>query len=67
MSILSLKQPTPHTNVLHETPEYTTKTIVIVIKRQYISIDQSIKNYRYTMWLLFCKLIRQTCSVLWCI
>jgi len=33
MSILNLNQPTPHTNVLHETPEYTTRTILIVIKR----------------------------------
>jgi len=33
MSILNLKQPTPHNNVRHETPEYTTRTIVIVIKR----------------------------------
>jgi hypothetical protein len=33
MSILNLKQPTPHNNVLHETPQYITRIIVIVIKR----------------------------------
>jgi len=32
MSILNLKQPTPHNNVLHETPEYTARVIVVVIK-----------------------------------
>jgi hypothetical protein len=34
MSILHLKQPTPHNNVLHETPEYTTRTIAIINKRK---------------------------------
>ena len=43
MSILNLPQPTPHNNVIHETPEYTTNTNVIGILCRFYSVHLSVK------------------------